>query len=142
VHVRRALLLFAIVLALAALATSVTRPERDRDSDTPREPGSAQAREEAAAGPGAPAPSELRLPRRGRPGAVRLTAGRATTLVVPVQRDGQVEVPGLGLSEPATPLAPARFELLVESVGTYQITFTPADDEELRVLGRLEVDAG
>ena len=137
-HLRRALLLFAIVLMLAALATSVSRPQRDREPDSPP-PTSAQGPPEAAPGPDATV-QELRVPGAKGARTVRLTGGSAATLVVSVEADGQVTLPDLGLTEPATPLAPARFELIGDIAGTFEIRFTPADGGESRHVGRLIVD--
>jgi hypothetical protein len=134
VHVRRALLLFAIVLMLAALVTSVSRPQRERESTGPP----TTSAPEAAPGPGGTS-EELRVPGpRGRRTA-RLTGGAAATLVVRVEEDGEVALPELGLTEPATPLAPARFELIGDQAGDYEIRFTPAEGGESRAIGRLVV---
>jgi hypothetical protein len=136
VHLRRALLLFAIVLGLAALATSVSRPPR-KDSEN----GRSAAPRAPEATPAAPSshPAELRLPGpRGRR-SVSLAAGNAGTLVVSVGEPGEVELPGLGLSAPAEPLTPARFELIGDAPGSYRVRFTPAENGEPRTMGRLVV---
>ena len=132
-HLRRALLLFAIVLGLAALATSVSRPARDSGRDSGSEAPAAP--EPVPAG----APPELRLPEGGRNRSVVLEAGQAATLVVPGPGPGRVDLPGFGLSAPTEPLTPARFELLADERGSYRVFFSPADGSERRSLGRVLV---
>jgi hypothetical protein len=140
VHLRRALLLFAIVLGLAALATSVSRPSRDDSAERRSEPPVTSEASPLTEPPGLAEPAELRL--RGRRGKARarLESGQAGTFVVPVQEPGEVEVPDLGLTAAGTPLTPARFELLVDRPGSYLVYFTPAGADEARTLGRLVVD--
>jgi hypothetical protein len=136
VHLRRALLLFAIVLGLAALATSVTRPAREEPAK-----GGPETPETSEASPIAepPEPAELRLQGpRGRARAL-LETGQAGTLVVPVPEPGEVGVPDLGLTSAGTPLTPARFELIGDQPGSYTVYFTPAGTGEAHTLGRLTV---
>jgi hypothetical protein len=136
VHLRRALLLFAIVLGLAALATSVSGPSREDDAERRSEPPQVS---EASPGPGAPGHTELRLEgRRGKRRAA-LEEGQAATLVVPVTEPGQVELPELGLTSSGAPLTPASFELIGDERGSYAVTFRPADSDEPRTLGKLIV---
>jgi hypothetical protein len=141
VHLRRALLLFAIVLGLAALAASVSRtPEESRERATPRppvtEPDPAPTVRPGTATPSEVAELTLDADRRRR---VRLTAGQAATLLVEANEPGQVELPELGLGGFAEPLTPARFELLVSDPGRYEVTFTPASLDEPRRAGTLLV---
>jgi hypothetical protein len=139
VHVRRALLLFAIVLGLAALATSVSRPPT-RDSDERERPRATPAPLAAPQeSPDAPSETELRLPPpRGRR-TVPLGLGEAVTLHVAVPEAGEVELEGLGLTAVAEPLTPARFDLLIEQPGVYVARFTAAGADTSRDLGRLVV---
>jgi hypothetical protein len=132
VDLRRALLLFAIVLGAAAIASSIARsPERDRApaSDTTSE-GAPQATEAVAtaASPRATRAVTVRAGRRLR--AVELSPGRPLTLIVAVKAPGQVEIPRLGLIEDAEPLTPARFDLLVSSPGRYLVSLRRASDPE------------
>ena len=135
VHLRRALLLFAIVLGTAALVASLSRPVEEAPEREPAsDPGPATA---------APAPAPtLREPvsfDAAMDESERLRAGRAATLEVAVTEPGSVEIPGLGLSAPADPLTPARFEVLPSRPGDYEIVFTPAGGEEAKPAGRLVV---
>ena len=139
VHVRRALLLFAIVLGMAALAASLSRPVEDRRNDDgaagqPAERGPA----EASPMPAPSAPVELSLVASENE-AVRLPAGDAATLEVTVDQPGSVEIPGLGLSTPADHVTPARFDLLTNRPGRYDLLFTPAGAGAAEAAGRLVV---
>ncbi len=133
-HLRRALLLFAIVLGLAAIAASVSRP---RDSAEQAEsPASATETEQTPSvrpGPDRPPPATELTFFAADPGRQRLEAGRAATVFVEVEEPGQVEIADLGISASAEPLTPARFELLARAAGRYPITFTPAADDDARV---------
>jgi hypothetical protein len=53
---------------------------------------------------------------------------------------GQVEIERLGLSAPAEPNGPARFDLLTGSPETYAVTFTPVETGERRKIGVIEVE--
>ena len=121
-QLRRALLLFAIVLGLAALVAGLSKPEDS--SDSPQEP--------VAAAPPAGAPrgeAELVFD-AARPRRRALEAGQAAELLVEVHLAGQVEIPDLGLSAPADPVTPARFDVLEDRPGSYPILFAPADGSE------------
>jgi hypothetical protein len=134
VHVRRALLLFAIVLGMAALAASVSRPPQERKTEQRREP----APTTAAPTPASQAPKPLSFD-AGEPESRRLPTGRAASLEVAVDEPGSVDIPMLGLTAPAEPLTPARFEVLPASPGRYEIRFTPAASGESRAAGELVV---
>jgi hypothetical protein len=139
VHIRRALLLFAIVLGMAALAASLSRPPEERTSTQPREQ---------------PAPSQVTakpMP-TGNPPIVlsfdaltderrRLPVDRAATIEVSVDEPGSVELPDLGLTASADRYTPARFDLFPTRTGSYEILFTPALGDESRSAGTLVVTA-
>ncbi|MGI9082043.1 MAG: hypothetical protein ACR2FZ_07180 [Thermoleophilaceae bacterium] len=135
-ELRRALLLFAIVLALAAIVTSVSRPERAQrdESSEPARPPDPSARP----GPLGDRPAAIPFS-AAEPKARRLQAGRPATVSVKVPRPGEVELEGLGLSAPAEPLTPARFELLERRLGRYEVRFTPAAGGEARTAGTLRI---
>ena len=137
-HLRRALLLFAIVLGLAALASSLSR-QADRQADEADVTPPVTETAEPAPAPGAAVEDALRLPGPGGKRRAVLDAGQARTLLVSVTAPGEVDIPDLGLSAPGTPLTPARFELLRDEPGSFAVTFTPAGTNESRTLGRLEV---
>jgi hypothetical protein len=138
VHLRRALLLFAIVLGMAALVASLSQPPGQRRADTtPREPRESGP---PVATPGA-AP---RLPPTlsfdvAENESKRLRVGRAATLEVSVEEPGDVEIPGLGLTDPAEPVTPARFDVLPTRPGRYELIFMPASGAANEPAGSLVV---
>jgi hypothetical protein len=140
VHIRRALLLFAIVLGMAALVASLSRPVDDRrDETTERE----RARSEPGPAVAVPAPAPE------QPGTLlfdaaedqtrRLPEGTAVTLEVVVDEAGNVRIPDLGLSAPAEPLTAARFDILATEPGRYELVFAPAGAETTEPAGELVV---
>jgi hypothetical protein len=134
VHLRRALLLFAIVLGTAALVASLSRPVEDRrERSRPTEPGPPTASPIPSARPERPVTFEA-----ARDESRRMRAGEAATLEVAVSEPGSVDIPELGLSAPAGPLTPARFDVLPAEPGDYEIVFTAAGDES-EPAGRLVV---
>jgi hypothetical protein len=148
VHVRRALLLFAIVLGLAALAASLSRtgdedplraPQQATTSTAEPEPETtprAAPREETTEVAGGSATVELNA---AEDKGARIEVGRSVTLEMAVVEPGQVTIPDLGLTAAADPLTPARFDLLVTSPGRYTIEFTPSEGNETRSAGTLVV---
>jgi hypothetical protein len=139
VHLRRALLLFAIVLGLAAVAASVSRPRDEPDPPPVRttpEPTVAPGTAEDDSSSG----SEVELYYDAAdPRAHRMDAGQAATVFVAVPRAGQVEIADLGMSSTAEPLTPARFEVLTSQTGRFPITFVAAGGEDPADAGTLVV---
>jgi hypothetical protein len=137
VHLRRALLLFAIVLGLAALATALSQPrdEEPRPADVPASPS------EPTVGEAPPRPDRktLLFEADGRPQRRRAETGAPAVVTVEVPVPGQVSVPELGLTAPADPLTPARFDVLLAEPGSYELRFTPAGEDESRRAGALLV---
>ena len=134
-ELRRALLLFAIVLGLAAIATSVSRP-RDRDEPEPTPPSTT-----ATASP-RPDPSitrEITFEPAAKPPTRQLEAGRPATVVVKVDEAGQVQIESLGLTATAEPLTPARLDVLASDEESHTITLRPARTGEPRTIGTLEI---
>jgi hypothetical protein len=143
VHLRRALLLFAIVLALAAIAASVSRPNAgsERGDQVQTTPTTTDPERTVAPSNATPPPVELTFV-ADDPHPQRIQAGQAATVMVEVERAGQVEISDLGMSAVADPLTPGRFEVLTREVGRHPITFAPAGAEaEGRRVGTLVVTA-
>jgi hypothetical protein len=139
VHLRRAVLLFAIVLGLAAVAASVSRPGGDSREQTAVPPPT-QGEPTIAPGTASGPPLTLHFNAR-RKQVRRLEVGQAATLRVSVDEPGQVEIPLLGLVSAAGPVTPARFDIFASEEGRYPIGFTPASGGESRPAGILEVAA-
>jgi hypothetical protein len=143
VHLRRALLLFAIVLGLAAIAASVSRQpqESGERAERPPQPPATETEETPSVSP-APSRSAVELTFRAERDKSRtLQSGQPATVFVEVAQPGLVEIPDLGLNAPAEPLTPARFDVLVSKPDTYRIVFTPADGDTAKPAGVLVVEA-
>ena len=125
-HLRRALLLFAIVLGVAALVASLTRQGESSGSDPETDTPSSAAPRATPGRPPVRVPTILRFRAGDRPaGTRRVQPGRAATVVVEVKADGQAEIKGLALTQPAAPETPARFDVLTDEPGVYPVVFTP-----------------
>ena len=131
-------MLFAIVLALAALVASLSRPLEQRRDDSgstrPREPGPPTAAPRPA-----PEPVSAISFEAAENESMRLRAGTAATLEVTVDEAGSVEIPDMGLSASADSLTPARFDVLASRPGRYELLFTPADGDRAEAAGKLVV---
>jgi hypothetical protein len=139
VHLRRALLLFAIVVGLAAVAASVSRTGGDsRESEQTAPPPRPQEEPTISPGTSGEPPVTLRF-NAERKQIRRLEVGRAATLQVSVDEPGQVEIPLLGLAAAAEPVTPARFDIFASEAGRYPIGFTAASGDESRPAGVLDV---
>ena len=139
-HIRRALLLFAIVLGMAALAASLSRPAEQRSSSPPPEqtttaPPTATAEPLAPDNPPVVVSFDAMTDERQR-----VPVDRAATIEVSVEEPGSVELPGLGLTAAADPHTPARFDLFPRRADDYEILFTPAQGDESRAAGTLVVN--
>ncbi len=140
-ELRRALLLFAIVLGLAAIAASVSRPPAGDETDTaaespPRERSTPTARPSPGPGP----PADIAFEADLQPETRTVPTGRAATVTITAYEPGQVEIERLGLTAPVEPNGPARFDLLAGSPDRYAVTFTPVDTGERRKIGVIEVE--
>ena len=145
VHVRRALLLFAIVLGLGALAASISRPDEEPARDPAQAPATApdaQATPEASPGEAA---TELAATAdtiefdASEPQRRGLEVGRAASVEVAVDQAGLVSIPLLGVSDSGDEFTPARFDVLVNETGRYPIEFAPSAGDEERRVGTLVV---
>jgi hypothetical protein len=146
VHVRRALLLFAIVLGLAAIAASVSRQpeESGQRDDQPAARSGTDDVPEPEVSPGSATPSQTAVEllfEAELDQTRRVDAGQPATVLVETDEPGLVEIPDLGQSASAEPLTPARFELLVSDAGRYGIEFKPAADDTSSAAGTLVVRA-
>ena len=142
-ELRRALLLFAIVLGLAAIVSSVANPpvREDRAAEEPARtaPGTTPSRPTATAQPAAGSTTEIRFT-VGRPRKTEtVSAGTAATVIASVEEPGEVGIDGLGLIAQADPLVPARLDVLSTRPGRYAVRFTAVPDAKSRLLGFLQV---
>jgi hypothetical protein len=130
VHLRRALLLFAIVLGLAAVAAAVSRP---------REETTAPPTPTVATRTPAPAPTAAVTFDAERAKAHSIDADQAATVYVRVPEPGQVSIDRLRMSDTAEPETPAEFDIFAPPAGRYPILFQPAGSSEALEAGTLVV---
>jgi hypothetical protein len=140
VHLRRALLLFAIVLGLAAIVTSLSSPRRNGDgSPQPPPQSSPQPAPRVTPGP-PPAPFErIAFTAGGRHERRKLRVGTHALVTVAVDRPGQVELEGFGLTQAADPDTPASFDVLRDSPLRARVVFMPADADRALPVGTLVI---
>ena len=133
VELRRALLLFAIVLGVAAVVAALASPSEDSDRAATTPPT------EPSTPPSSPArtPTRVSLDGRRAPVTRTLEIGRATTVVASVEEAGQVAIPDLGLTDAAEPNDPAVFETLPTRRARYRVLFLPSGGVRPRLLGEL-----
>jgi hypothetical protein len=132
VHLRRALLLMAVVLFAVAIVQALAPAPRER---------SVSGGPAAVPGPVVAEPVrtlKLRYPAPRTPPRLRVTSGAHVVLQVSTSAPGQVSVPVLGLVQAAEPATPARFDVLAAREGTYTVTFEPSAGGTA-TLGRLVV---
>lgn len=134
VELRRALLLFAIVLGVAAIVASVSDTSNDARDGGP----ATDAIDPTDTAQGNPV-TTLRFSATGEPRTQSLRAGRPATVLVEVDHAGQVDLERLGLSAAAEPSTPAHFDVLTDQPGDYPLRFTRAGDEDTRTIGTLQV---
>jgi hypothetical protein len=137
VHIRRALLLFAIVLGLAAIVASFSRTDRGEHGNSP--PRKAPARE-ASPSHGPERTVRLRFTTARGDRVQRLPVHVHAIVVVATHRPGLASLHGLGLSAPTEPGTPARFDVLETGPGRYPVAFAPAGSGEDRRIGALVVE--
>ena len=141
-HVRRALLLFAIVLGLAAIAASLSRDPED-SGERAQEPAAGAGADTAdvpSISPGDASEGSVELVFDAARDQVRRVEERQpATLLVEVDEPGLAEIPELGLSANADALTPARFEVLASDPGRYELSFTPVEDDTASPAGTLVV---
>src|SRR5829696_5395257 len=115
---RRLLLAIALIAALAALAATVAAPPRGERG---------RSDERAESRPPPPTTDlELRAGRRP-PQRVNARVGEHVLVRIAVPEPGEVGFEDMGLTDTATPRAPATFDLLLERPGDHPATFRPAE---------------
>jgi hypothetical protein len=131
-HLRRALLLMALVVFVVAAVGALVPAPGERSAGRPPA---------LAPGPVAGAALrtlELRYPAREEARRLRIATGAHVVVEVSTTQPGEASIAGLGLVQPAEPSTPARFDLLAEQAGTFEVSFHPAVGDP-GVVGRLVV---
>jgi hypothetical protein len=129
-HLRRALLLFALVLGLTALATAVAPTPKSADNSTVEAPPDR---------PALPPPTVVTFQAPAKHGHVpHRTISATANVIVQVEsaQGGEASIPGLAQLGTVAVGAPAVFNLLDVNPGTYDVMFQPALGTPARV-GRL-----
>ena len=116
-HLRRALLLFAVVLAVAAIV-SLVAPRRRESAIEPTVPSLPRPAAAAAA-----KSVRLEYPLRASAPTLRLATGRHLQLQVATTVPG--EASAFGMVQSAEAVTPAQFDVLVPAPGRYPVTFQP-----------------
>jgi|SRR4051794_1949722 hypothetical protein len=128
-HVRRVLLLMAMVLLLTAAVVAIT-PPRHR---TQRTVGTAPTPPVRSA---PPRNVDLRFPPAKRPPTAKLVQGDHALVRVSATQAGDASI--MGLTDSAEPGTPATFDLLASGPASYPVTFTPTFGSPKRI-GTIEV---
>jgi len=132
------MLLFAIVLGVAALVASLSPPLEERRSDTTASEPPPAAPPTATITP-APEPSHPLEFDAAENESQGVRTGEAATVLVAVEEPGSVDIPELGLTAPANPHTPARFDILAPTPGRYHLLFSPAGGSKSQAAGKLVV---
>jgi hypothetical protein len=126
VHLRRALLLFALVLGLTALATSISPSPRSTAPRAPSPPAAAPHGATSAAGIPGVRNLAFHAPPGRRAPAVQAVAGQHLLVSVSSTLAGQASIPALGRTATVQPGTPATFDLVLPASGRYDVLYTPA----------------
>jgi hypothetical protein len=133
---RRATLLFALILGLTALVATVTPSRDDGNSGgsvalapaAPVSPSTALARQ---------IPLDTRHRSHGRARIVRARENEHVVVSVLASSGGLATIPDLGRTETVSAAAPGLFDLLAPPPGRYDVMFEPAGSAEPRRVGTL-----
>jgi hypothetical protein len=130
VAARRLIAVMLVLLFLSSLAAALAPVEQQRDEPTSTSTSTTTPKSDSG---GALVRKTLDA-RKKQPPRVRAQVGDQLQLVVKSDRPAIVELPAFGLTEDVDPVAPARFDLLLERPGDFRV-------RELggRELGKLEV---
>jgi hypothetical protein len=134
---RRLLILMLLLLAVSTLAAALVPPQGDREETTTD--GETALTEPSSGRDNRPRPGKLvrRTIDVAPHGADEIELRRGDQLALTV-RSGvadQVEIPAFGRLEDLTPDAPARFNLLPQRTGVFEVRLLAAR----RVIGRITV---
>jgi len=116
---RRLLIIMLLLLGISTLAAAFVPPPEREATRSESSTSKSTSRE------GLPAAElvkrEVTSSGRRAPQRVRVARGDQLTLVVKSDRPGQITVPAFGLIEFAEPGAPARFDILIERQGRFEV---------------------
>ena len=133
---RRLVIVMLMLLGISTLAAALAPPRSERtgsSSTTTR-----TTRSTTLTPPGGELVRAAIDAQAERPQRIRIDLGDQLSLEVKTTRAIQVEIAGLGLTDNAAPLSPARFDLLADRKGSFEVRL----QESRRKLGVVEVRAG
>ncbi len=139
-QVRRVLLFALLGIVAVSLGASLAAPPAERE-ESPAPPAAPQMGDTGAD------PTEIAFEAVGRsargnghPQKRSIEQGSRVLLEVDAPEPGEVTIDGLGRVSAVEPETPARFDLLLDDPGGYEVTFTPVDGAAESV-GTLSVEA-
>jgi hypothetical protein len=135
VHLRRALLLFAIVLGLAAIVAAFSRTDRGDNSNRP-----SPTTEPQAIAPATPGQRlDVSFSEGSRELERKVPVRTAVEVLVKARHSGLAAIGGLDQSSAVEPDTPARFEVFQAVPGRFPVSFTPAGSDRSKRLGTLVI---
>jgi hypothetical protein len=144
---RRLLIVMLILLGLSTLAAALVPPRSLREGTT----ASTTTTQPAETTPVRPPPAGEQLQAKivvgggrvpvvacpasgpGRKGCSPIHVGDQVSLLVFSRKPAELEIPEFGLVGVASPVAPARFDLLPDAVGSFGILFAPSRKVAARI---------
>jgi len=130
---RRLVIVMLMLLGVSTLAAALAPPRSERTASTSTTTSTTQAT--PAGGELVRGTIDAQAKRQQR---IRIGLGDQLSLEVRSTRVVQVEIARLGLTDSAAPLSPARFDLLAERQGSFEVRL----QESRREIGVIEVRAG
>ncbi len=128
---RRLVIVMLLLLGVSTLAAALAPPRSQRTG-----PASTTSTQTDPATPtGGELVRETIDAQANRPQRFRIGVGDQLSLEVYSTRVVQVEIPRLGLTDNAAPLSPARFDLLAEREGSFEVRLQASR----RAIGVIEV---
>jgi hypothetical protein len=120
VAARRLVIVMLVLLGASTLAAALLPAPDTRDAATTTTGPQAQQKPSRSQATGLLLAARMQLGRR-EPKKVRVLSGDELRLMVAAPFGDDIEIPGLGLTQPVTPFAPASFDLLALRRGTYPV---------------------
>jgi hypothetical protein len=118
---RRLLIVMLLLLGISTLAAALVPPP-ERPAETERSTTTTRTAPARGRAEGERVAAEVSTRTGGRPDVVRVSTGDQLALEVEVARPGEVAVPAFGLIEFAEPGAPARFDILMDEPGRFEVS--------------------
>jgi hypothetical protein len=132
---RRLLIVMLILLGLSTLAAALVPPQSLREGTTATTTTEGTETQPTETAPAGQLLNSVVVVKAKLVETISVGVGDQVSLLVCSQRPDQVEIPALGLIQPVSPQAPARFDLIFDSRDTYGVRLVDAD----RVVARIEV---